>query len=346
MDVSLTTDQLEWQAANARVADAYEVSAADLIPALDIDRGWSDVITLGIPSLRSPEHSGVEGTGVETALAVEQSARRLSPLPIAGQAVIAPELLEAAGASGTLDAVVEGTFRLAPAFAVDLSDFGTTGGTAVAFDAAGASHALMLDYKAEQPSLAVVALDPYDLDVLDLTRRLVSIGPVSERIDMDLGGPISRERLVRARAVTMSALAADLLGVMEAALTDAVRHAKDRIQFGVPIGSFQAVQHILADAAVAVEGARSCVWHAAWSTDRASVIDALRAARTAKAFCSAAGLRVVESTVQVFGGIAITWEHLSHLRLRRVHLDRECFGNEDVHYEAIGAARLLEGPSA
>ena len=138
----------------------------------------------------------------------------------------------------------------------------------------------------------------------------------------------------------MIAIAADLLGVMQAALDDAVRYAGDRTQFGVKIGSFQAIQHLLADALVQVEGARSCLWHAAWAIDHLPVDEARLAAMTAKAYASAAGREVIEASAQVFGGIAITWEHVAHLRLRRMLLDRRLLGDESVHYEAIAAARL------
>ena len=340
MDVSLTPEQQEWQAATSRLAEAYAVTSADFVGAVDVEAGWSAVLDLGVPALRSPELAGVDAAGVESMLAVEAAARHLSTLPVVGQAVIVPELLQAAGASEALHAVVTGELRLAPAFSTDLADFATAGAPAVAFDAAGATHALLLRRHGEEVSLVTVQLDSTVDEALDLTRRLVPIAADAVGADLDLGQRISPDRLERAGAVAMTSLAADLLGVMDAAVVDAVQYAKDRRQFDTPIGSFQAVQHLLADAVVAVEGARSCVWHAAWSSDHESTPEAVLAARTAKAYCSAAGVRVVETTVQVFGGIAITWEHPSHLRLRRAHLDRQCLGAEDVHYRAIGTSRL------
>jgi alkylation response protein AidB-like acyl-CoA dehydrogenase len=344
VDVSLTPEQQEWQAVVGRLASAHAVRNPDVLEAGPLADGWRAVLELGIPALRSPEHSGVDAGGVEATLAVEQLASRLSTIPVTGQAVIVPELLHAAGARSALDELLAGGLRIAPALTTDLSDFGCLGQPAVAFDAAGATHALMLTSPAT--SLVAVALDADPLNGLDLTRRLVPIPEDAAREGLDLGGQLGSDRLERARAVALWALGADLLGVVDAAVADAVQYAKDRKQFGAPIGSFQAVQHLLADAAVAIEGARSCVWHAAWSSDHEPVKDAVLAARTAKAYCSAAGLRVVEATVQVFGGIAITWEHLSHLRLRRVHLDRQCFGSEDFQYREIAASRLAAGEVA
>ena len=336
MDVALTPEQEQWQEALDRLADAHAVTNPAAIPT---DDAWGQVVGLGLPALRSPALSGVEAAGVECAIAVEQLARRLCVVPAAGQGVIAPELLEAAGATDQLQAIAEGDLRIAPTLTVGLDDLGHSGAPAVAFDAVGADHALVLDGS----SLVMLTLGDAQGVGLDLTRTLRAVdgGSIGQTI-----GTVDADRLERVRAVALTALAADLLGVMEAAVDDAVQHAKDREQFGTPIGSFQAVQHLLADAAVAVEGARSCVWHAAWAIDHLETDAALLAARAAKACCSDAGRSVVEATVQVFGGIAITWEHVSHLRLRRVHLDRQCLGDEQVHYRAIAAARLAAQVSA
>jgi len=144
------------------------------------------------------------------------------------------------------------------------------------------------------------------------------------------------------QAMALTAVAADLAGVMAGALDDAVRYAGERVQFGVKIGTFQAVQHLLADSLVRLEGARSCVWHAAWAVDHLPADQALLAARTAKAYASASGRDVVETAMQVLGGISITWEHASHLRLRRTLLNRRLFGDESAQYAAIADMRLAD----
>jgi alkylation response protein AidB-like acyl-CoA dehydrogenase len=100
------------------------------------------------------------------------------------------------------------------------------------------------------------------------------------------------------------------------------------------------VQHLAADALVQIEGARSCCWYAAWAVDRIDPDEALLAAHVAKGFASRAGLAVVEATVQMFGGIAITWEQASHLRLRRALFDRQVAGDETVQYSEVARLRL------
>ena len=101
----------------------------------------------------------------------------------------------------------------------------------------------------------------------------------------------------------------------------AVEYAKDRVQFGRPIGSFQAVKHRCADMLVDVEGMRSTVYWAAWCIG-ADDADASIAASTAKIWCSDASKRVMASALQVHGGIGFTWEHDLHFFLKRAQLDQ------------------------
>jgi alkylation response protein AidB-like acyl-CoA dehydrogenase len=127
---------------------------------------------------------------------------------------------------------------------------------------------------------------------------------------------------------------------MQGALDDVVAYVAERKQFGVAVGTFQAVQHLAADALVQLEGARSCCWYAAWAVDHLDADSAQLAAHVANAYASRAGLEVVEATVQMFGGIAITWEQTSHLRLRRALFDRRVGGDEAVQHAEVAALRL------
>jgi alkylation response protein AidB-like acyl-CoA dehydrogenase len=132
---------------------------------------------------------------------------------------------------------------------------------------------------------------------------------------------------------------------MHGALDLAVAHAQDRMQFGRPIGSFQALQHLMAEQLVSVEAARSATWHAAWTVDTRPADESLLAARTAKAYASREAPRVAEAVLQVLGGIGQTWESTAHLHLRRCLLDRATLGDEHVHLGALAAALpLSNGP--
>jgi acyl-CoA dehydrogenase len=139
-------------------------------------------------------------------------------------------------------------------------------------------------------------------------------------------------------------VAAEMLGGAQAVLDMAVAYAKERVQFGRPIGSFQAVKHRCADMLVDVEGMRSSVYWAAWAIG-AGDPDASEAAATAKIWGSDASRRVMASGLQVHGGIGFTWEHDLHFFLKRAQLDQVTFGDADHHRSRL-AARLRERVAA
>jgi alkylation response protein AidB-like acyl-CoA dehydrogenase len=150
-----------------------------------------------------------------------------------------------------------------------------------------------------------------------------------------VGGPDEAAALLDRGAVATSA---ESLGSSERALEMAVDHAKNRVQFGQPIGSFQAVKHRCADMLVDVEGMRSTVYHAAW-TIAADDPDQSVAASTAKLWCADAARRTMASALQVHGGIGFTWEHDLHLFLKRAQLDQVSFGDAPAHRQRL--AQLL-----
>lgn len=342
MNIGLTDEQKLLQDTASQLADELATTDPSDIASDDaLVAQWRRIVELGVPTLRSPALCGLQASGVESVVVVEQLARALSAAPVVGQAVLATELLDAANATAELELVADGTLRVAPVLTVDLQRFGPATAAGVAFDAAGATDVLVVDTSSgrHQLHLAPLAHGPCE-GGLDLTRMLRRLPPDPGASTRAVGEPIDEHRWRRVEALALTAVAADLLGVMQGALDDAVRYAGERVQFGVKIGSFQAVQHMLADALVSVEGARSCVWHAAWAIDHLPLDEALLAAMTAKAYAAAAGRDVVETAVQVFGGIAITWEHLSHLRVRRTLLNRRLFGDETTQYEAIAQLRL------
>ncbi len=147
------------------------------------------------------------------------------------------------------------------------------------------------------------------------------------------------------RAATLAS--AEMLGAADHVLALTVQYAKDRIQFGKPIGSFQAVKHMLADALVDVEGMRSTVYYAAWCA-AAGDPERTLAASMAKAWCSDASRRVMAAGLQVHGGIGFTWEHDMHLYLKRAQLDQVSYGDAAAHRERIAGllrTRLEAGRS-
>ena len=143
------------------------------------------------------------------------------------------------------------------------------------------------------------------------------------------------------QSLGLAMTSADLVGVMRGALDLTTDYARSRRQYGAPIGSFQAVQHLLADAFVAMEGSRSIALHAAWAVDALPASEALAAASAAKAYCARAARTVCETAIQVHGGIGNTWECLAHVFLRRALLSSDVLGGIGPNLARVLQARNI-----
>jgi alkylation response protein AidB-like acyl-CoA dehydrogenase len=137
---------------------------------------------------------------------------------------------------------------------------------------------------------------------------------------------------VLARATV--ALAAEMVGTSRHLLAMTLQYAKDRRQFGVPIGSFQAIQHKLADMSVDVERAWSAVYYAAMTLD-ADDADRHRAVHAAKAAAGEAARRCAKDGIQIHGGIGYTWEHDLHLFMRRAFASEALLGTTGWHHDRL-----------
>jgi alkylation response protein AidB-like acyl-CoA dehydrogenase len=166
--------------------------------------------------------------------------------------------------------------------------------------------------------------------------------PVAQ--DAVLAGPAARDALEGALAVGTIATAAEGLGAASRALTLAVDYARDRHQFGRPIGSFQALQHLMADAHVEREVAWATVLAGAGELD-AQAPGAAAAVSLAKALAARASRAVVEASLQVHGGIAFTWEHDVHLLQRRVLECERRFGDA-IHHERFQGDLIAQRAAA
>lgn len=134
--------------------------------------------------------------------------------------------------------------------------------------------------------------------------------------------------------IASASLAMEQVGVTARALAMAVDYAKVRVQFGEPIGSFQAIKHKCADMLVRVESARSAASYASWATAHAPE-ELPAAASLANAFCSEAAFQVAADNVHVHGGIGYTWEHPAHLYFKRAKSAQLMFGTPGFHRERI-----------
>jgi alkylation response protein AidB-like acyl-CoA dehydrogenase len=295
---------------------------------------WEPLLQAGFLGMRlDPDQ---RASAIDVALVTEALGRRLCVTPFVGP-VLAHELIRLAGdAPSDLAAdAADGSRRVTIGLRADLSGIaGASGG--LAWDAAGADEAVLL----MDGALAVAPVLDTHLDAIDQTRQLANINQATP-----LGGVVDGDGLTRWAAFALTILSADVVGTMQGALDLAVAHARDRVQFGRPIGSFQALQHLMAEQLVSIEAARSATWHAAWTVDTLPAEESLLAARTAKAYASREAPRVAEAVLQVLGGIGQTWESTAHLYLRRGLLDRATLGDEHVHLGALATALLLpDGP--
>jgi alkylation response protein AidB-like acyl-CoA dehydrogenase len=144
--------------------------------------------------------------------------------------------------------------------------------------------------------------------------------------------------------VASALLAVEQVGAAQHLLDLSVEYAKTRLQFGRPIGSFQAVKHRLADLLVDLEHARSAAYHVVWALTDGSD-DPVLAASIAQATASAAFARVATDTIQVHGGIGFTWEHQAHLYFKRATTDAALLGSPEQHRSRV-AALVLDTASA
>ena len=273
-------------------------------------------------------------------LVVEELAATLAPVPYLGSAVMATELLRLADAPPAWsDGMDDGSTRTAVVLRPDLVGLAHVDDVArgVAFDCEGADHALCLGGTDDAPQLVRLEVGSIELlDAADMTRHLGRVVPAGEAGS----APLEPVQLDRWLAMSLVAASADIVGAMRGALAGVVEYSKEREQFGVAIGTFQAVQHLCAEAHVSVQAARSLTNYAAWAVDELDVDEALLAARAAKAYASRVGRPVCETAMQVYGGIGQTWENICHVYLRRVLTDRKLLGDDDAQLDAIADMRL------
>ena len=311
------------------LGDHYGPGSVAEIAMADPARVWRELTELGMTGLSLPV--GVGGSAastVEVSIVAEALGRHLVPAPYLGP-VMALELLAIAKAHSEIAAVLSGELHVTLGLDTTLADV-AGGGDVVGWDAAASSYAVGLNRTDKLWRSNLIALEGATATDTDLTRTLAhtrSDDPASSVV----GEAIDRDALVRWQAFALTVVCADMVGVMRGALEMAVDHVKSRVQFGRPIGSFQAVQHLCADQVVVVEAARAATYYSAWAVDGLSAGDALVAARTAKAYVSRSARQVTECVLQLHGGMGQTWESLAHVYLRRALLDRLTLGDETVH---------------
>jgi alkylation response protein AidB-like acyl-CoA dehydrogenase len=166
---------------------------------------------------------------------------------------------------------------------------------------------------------------------VDFSRRLFQIDPPDTA-----GTPLDDEALTRWRDRAHASLAAEMVGTTRRIFEMSLAYAKERKQFDVPIGSFQAIQHKLADMSLALERATAAVHYAAMTIDGDDP-QRRKACHVAKAAAGEAARRILKDGIQIHGGIGYTWEHDLHLYLRRATADEYLLGSTGWHLDRIAA---------
>jgi len=327
-----TARQLARELGPRTVADLDDPKRARRLADAVQDAGWLEL-----------RHDAGDGrplaSGVEAAILADALGEVVADVPFAGP-VLAADLARRAGAepiggariafsSDLLDvAVVSGAATTAPVHAVDCGAEGLAAAYVLVPDADGHHR------------LATVAIDGASGGV-DLTRAIRTIpagAPV--RPVSDASRVLGRGDLDAWAALGLALTSADLVGLMRGVIDVTVAYARERRQYGVPIGSFQAVQHLLADARCLMEGAFSATLHPAWAVDALPPDAARDAGRVAKSYCARAARIVCETAIQVHGGMGNTWDCIAHVYLRRALLSSQWFGDDGEQLRCLQRARF------
>jgi alkylation response protein AidB-like acyl-CoA dehydrogenase len=340
MDVRDTPEQAELRRTARRLArELGPRIVADLDDRARSTRLAEAVRGAGWLELRQGNEAGDPlASGVEAAIIADALGEAVADVPFAGP-ILAADLARRAGVPPVDGAVV--------AFSSDLITVASVSGPATGMPI------LAVDHAPRGPIAAYVLVpegDGYYLafaeadgpsDGADLTRTIRSL-PAGVPVVRVPGQSrrLTRDDLDAWAALGLALTSADLVGIMRGVLDVSIAYARERKQYGVPIGTFQAVQHLLAEARCLIEGAFSAALYPAWAADRLAPEEARAAGRVAKAYCARAARTVCETAVQVHGGIGNTWDCIVHVYLRRALLSSQWFGDDGEQLRQLEQLRL------
>jgi alkylation response protein AidB-like acyl-CoA dehydrogenase len=294
------------------------------------DDAWNEMCELGWAGIFIEERYGGQGLGViELVILMEELGYALAPVPFLSTAA-AGLVIQAAGSE-------EQKQRWLPGIAA--GELHATGGmlsgdeAKLVPDAAEAEVIVLCGsqgvHVVERPAAEVTPIA-----TMDATRRYA-------RVRTDGAGEALEGEPGPGIGAALVAVSAELTGVAQRAMEMAVEYARERKQFGRPIGAYQAVSHRCAQMLLEVEGARSGAYYAAWTAD-AEPTSLELAACMAKAYASDAGWRVTASSLQVHGGIGFTWEHDLHFFLKRAKVDGMLYGSAGLLRDRVAELAGLE----
>ncbi|CAN5840566.1 acyl-CoA dehydrogenase family protein [soil metagenome] len=319
---------------------------------------------MGLAGLHVPEEHGGSGYGyVELGIVLEEMGRALLCAPFFSTVVLAANALihcgDDAAQAEYLPGIASGDTVATLAFTEPSGRWGEDGiemtarvdGYAARLSGTksyvidGHTASLILVAARTDAGVSLFAVDSEasgltrtSLPTMDQTRKQARLDfddTPARPIGVDGAGWTVLSKVLDLAAV---ALAAEQVGGAQRVLEMAVEYAKVRVQFGRPIGSFQAIKHKCADMLLDVESAKSAAYYGMWCA--AEMNDELPAvASMAKAYCSEAYFHAAAENIQIHGGIGFTWEHPAHLYFKRAKSSELLFGDATYHRELL-AQRL------
>ncbi len=356
---------LEEKSSSATVRELMETDTG-------FDEGtWKQMADLGWTGMAIPEEYGGLGFGfVELTVLMEEMGRKLLPAPFLSSVILgANAILNAGGDSQKkelLPGIADGTTRATLAFvepsgkwdvdaievkATEKGGNWTISGTK-SYVLDGHTATLLIVAAADGDNISLFTVDPdatgvtrTKLETLDMTRKQAKIDFENAPANLLLGtfgtnqGPFGvkgagADALQKTLDQAAAVLSAEMVGGSQQCLDMSTTYAKERYQFGRPIGSFQAIKHKCANMLMEVEMARSAAYYAGWAAaDDPEELPL--AASLAKAYCSDAYFHAAAENIQIHGGIGFTWEHDAHLYFRRAKSSEIYLGDATYHRELV-----------
>ncbi len=329
------------------------------------DTGWDRAVwaqmaeEMGLAGLIIPEEFGGAGVGyVELLVVMEEMGRALLCSPFLSTAVLATNAVLGCGteaAQKDLLVDIAAGRTIATLAHVEKNGRWDVGGIEMratkqgdGWQIDGSKHCVIDGHTADVILVAAktnagvelfrveagaAGLERTSIPALDLTRKLATLA-FTQTPAVKISDGDQSASLEIALARTIAALAAEQTGGAQMCLDMSVDYAKSRLQFGRPIGSFQAIKHKCADMLVGVEFAKSAAYQACFEIADASE-DIRPSCAIAKSFCSETYFHVAAENIQIHGGMGFTWEHPAHLYFKRAKASELLFGDPSFHREAL-----------
>src|SRR3954449_1782129 len=365
MSMTFSSEQNELRSSVRRFLE-QKSSSAEVRRLMETEEGydpavWSQMAEqLGLQGLALPEEYGGSGYGfIEQIVVLEEMGRSLLCAPYFSTVVLAATALlesgDEAAQKDLLPGIADGSTIATLAWVENASSWDTSsiattasrsgdgytlsGSKTLVLDGHIANLLLVIASTDNGPSLFAVDADATgltrrSLETLDMTRKVAALefsGTPARLIGEEGAAAGILERTLQHAVV---ALAAEQVGASQKCLDLSVDYAKLRVQFGRPIGSFQAIKHKCADMLLEVESAKSAAYYGLWCASEEN--DELASvASLAKAYCSEAYFHAAAENIQIHGGIGFTWEHPAHLYFKRAKSSELLFVDPTYHRELL-----------